>query len=545
MPVACAGRGLCRGSPVRRDALHRAAVRYLGCEFLRPCSMTRPMLRRAAVLSLLVATLAPAAEAQNRPRRTAEPKTDAAQQRVDTIPVRPTTTGAATVDSSVTARYRDAARRIVEAATRDSSAWHRLAELTDTFGPRLSGTQALEKALDWTVEQMTRDGFDRVWTEPVMVPVWVRGEESATLTVPYVDRLPMLGLGGSVGTPPEGVEAEVMVVSTFAELTARCAEARGKIVLFNAPFVTYGQTVAYRSGGGRAASQCGAVAALVRSVASGSMATPHTGATRYTPPVADGATPPPPDVTPIPIAAITVEDAGRLHRMARRGTPLRLRLKMEARTLPDAPSRNVLAEIRGSEHPEQVVVMGGHTDSWDVGTGAMDDAGGVVAAWEALRLLKTLGLRPRRTIRVVGWTNEENGLRGGTEYARAHAAELPNHVLAIESDGGTFQPLGFGFAGKNDAFALLEQVGPLLAPFGAGRITRGGGGADIGPMAPAGVPQMSLNVDGRRYFYYHHTEADAMDVIDPVELARCAAAMAIMAYVVADMPERLPHGSTP
>ena len=502
------------------------------------------MLRRAAAFAVLAATFAPAAHAQAR-RTPPQPKTDASQQRVDTVPIRPTTGSSASADSSVTRAYRAAAQRIVEAATRDSSAWHRLAELTDTFGPRLSGTQALEKALDWVTAQMTRDGFDRVWTEPVMVPVWVRGQESATLTVPYVDPLPMLGLGGSVGTPPEGIEAEVMVVSTFAELTARCADARGKIVLFNAPFVTYGQTVAYRSTGGRAASQCGAVAALVRSIASGSMGTPHTGATRYTAPVADGAAPPALDVTPIPVAALTVEDAGRLHRMARRGTPLRLRLKMEAHTLPDAPSRNVLAEIRGSEHPEQIVVMGGHTDSWDVGTGAMDDAGGVVAAWEALRILKTLGLRPRRTIRVVGWTNEENGLRGGTEYARAHAAELPNHLLAIESDGGTFQPLGFGFAGKNDAFALLEQVGPLLAPFGAGRITRGGGGADIGPMAPAGVPQMSLNVDGRRYFYYHHSEADAMDVIDPVELARCAAAMAIMAYVVADMPTALPHGSAP
>lgn len=504
------------------------------------------MLRRAAAVLLAVLPTAPLA-AQTRPA----PKTDASMQRVDTVPVRPAATSAsasgALADTSITAMFRDVSRRITAAATQDSSAWHRLAYWTDTFGPRFSGTPHLERALDWLVAEMRRDGFDRVWEEPVMVPAWVRGEESATLTVPYEDRLPMLGLGGSVGTPPEGIEAPVLVVSDFDELTARCADAAGKIVLFDAPFTSYGRTVAYRTSGARAASQCGAVAALVRSIAPRSLATPHTGAMRYTDPAADGAgdpaLAPPLDITPIPAAAITLEDASRLHRMQRRGTPLRLRLKMDARTLPDAPSRNVLAEIRGAERPEEVIVMGGHSDSWDVGTGAMDDGGGVVAAWEALRLLKELGLRPRRTIRVVGWVNEENGLRGGTAYAREHAEELSNHLLAIESDGGTFQPTGFGFTGRHDAFGLLEQVGPLLDPIGAGRITRGGGGADISPMRPAGVPQMSLSVDGTRYFHYHHTEADAMEVVDPVELARCAAAMAIMAYVVADMPERLPHGS--
>ncbi len=186
--------------------------------------------------------------------------------------------------------------------------------------------------------------------------------------------------------------------------------------------------------------------------------------------------------------------------------------------------------------------MGGHIDSWDVGQGAMDDGGGVVAAWEAVRVLKSLGLRPRRTIRVVGWTNEENGLRGGNAYARDYRADMERHILAIESDGGTFQPTGFGFTGRHEAFAIVEQVGPLLASIGAAAITRGGGGADISPMRPFGVPQMSLSVDGTRYFHYHHTEADTMDKIDPTELARCAAAMAIMAYVVADLPMALPRG---
>jgi carboxypeptidase Q len=214
---------------------------------------------------------------------------------------------------------------------------------------------------------------------------------------------------------------------------------------------------------------------------------------------------------------------------------------MEARTLPDAPSRNVVAELRGRERPEEVVVLGGHSDSWDVGQGALDDAGGVVAAWEAVRLLKTLGLQPRRTVRVVGWVNEENGLRGGTAYRDAHLAELPRHVAAIEADAGVFRPLGFGFSGSDAAFALVQQVGRLLEPIGAGAITRGGGGADIGPIMQQGVPGLGLNVAGERYFWYHHSDADTIDKVDPRELGQCVAALAVMAYVLAELPEGLPR----
>jgi carboxypeptidase Q len=215
---------------------------------------------------------------------------------------------------------------------------------------------------------------------------------------------------------------------------------------------------------------------------------------------------------------------------------------MAAETLPDAPSRNVIGELRGSERPDEVVVMGGHIDSWDVGRGAMDDAGGVVAAWQALRVLKALGLRPRRTIRVVGWTNEENGLRGGAAYRDAHRSAVPQHVLAIESDAGVFRPLGFGFTGSDSAYALVRQIGRLLERIGAGEIQRGGGGADIGPIMALGVPGMGLNVDGTKYFWYHHTDADTVDKLDPREVALCVATLAVMAYVVADMPERLPSG---
>lgn len=441
---------------------------------------------------------------------------------------------AARAQTDVVAAYRPIADRIIAEATRDSAAWRRIAELGDRFGPRLSGTAALERAIDWVLAEMQRDGLDAVRGEPVMVPVWIRGRESATLVTPRSADLPMLGLGGSVGTPRDGITADVLVVASFDELAARAAEAKGKIVLFDAPFTTYGETGRYRREGAIAAAKVGAVAVLIRSVGPYGMRTPHTGSMRY-----DDAVP------KIPAAALAMEDAMMLHRMADRGERISVTLKMEARTAPDAPSRNVVGELRGRERPDEVVVMGGHIDSWDVGLGAMDDAGGVVAAWEALRVLKRLGLQPRRTIRVVGWTNEENGLRGGNAYRDAHAAELDRHVLAIESDGGVFAPEGFGFTGSDDAFGVIRQVGRLLAPIGAGTITRGGGGADIGPIMQRGVPGMGLQVDGSRYFWYHHTQADTPDKLDPADVAKCVAAMAVMAYVVADLEDPLPRAAAP
>jgi carboxypeptidase Q len=293
--------------------------------------------------------------------------------------------------------------------------------------------------------------------------------------------------------------------------------------------------VQYRWAGAIAAAKAGAVAALLRSVSPFEMRQPHTGVTHY-------------DSTakPIPFAAISIEDAAMLHRMQQRGQRVVVTLKMEAHMLPDAPSRNVVAEITGAASPEEVVVMGGHTDSWDVGAGAMDDGGGVVVAWEALRLMKRLGLRPRRTVRVVGWVNEENGDRGGEAYRDTHVAQLARHVLAIESDGGVFRPSGFGFSGSDSAFTLVQRVGRLLARIGADTVAKGGGGTDIGPIMERGVPGMGLNTDGTRYFWYHHSDADTVDKLDPHEMAECVAAMAVMAYVVADLPEPLPRGpSTP
>jgi carboxypeptidase Q len=426
--------------------------------------------------------------------------------------------------------YGDVARRIIAAALADSSAYARLGVLVDRFGHRFSGSDELEHALDWILTEMRADGLENVRGEPVMVPRWVRGTESATLIEPRARPLPMLGLGGSVGTSPEGITAEVMVVESWEELEARGEEAQGKIVLYNVPFTTYGRTVQYRVNGANAAARVGAVASLLRSVTPVSLQSPHTGMMTY----AD-------DVPRIPSAAITVEDAMMLQRMSDRGERIVVRLQMEADTLPDRESRNVVAEWRGSELPDEIVVMGGHIDSWDVGQGAMDDAGGSVAAWEAVRLLQRLGLRPRRTIRVVLWTNEENGLRGGTVYRDTHMNALDRHVLAIESDGGVFKPLGFGFSGSDEAFGVVSEIGRFLDPIGAGTISRPGGGADIGPIMREGVPGMGLRVDGEKYFWYHHTDADTIDKLDPRELAECVAAMAVMAYVVADLPDALPR----
>lgn len=425
-------------------------------------------------------------------------------------------------------KYAGVAKRILEEASADSSGYFRLAELCDRFGPRLSGSSNLFDASRWILEQMHRDGFANVHAEEVMVPHWVRGEESLHMQAPYAKSLSMLGLGGSVSTPPEGIVAEAFVVNSFNELAKRSAEAKGKIVVFDVPYTTYGETVTYRWRGAIDAARAGAVASLVRSVTPLSLNTSHTGSMGYF------------DSLPkIPHAAITPEDASAMHRLQERGTPVRLHLRMQARTLPDTLSHNLLAEIPGTEFPEEVVVFGGHIDSWDVGQGAHDDAGGCVAAWEALRILSRLGLHARRTIRVVLWTNEENGARGGKAYAEAHAKEVDKHILAIEADAGIFKPRGFGFTGSDAASGVARAIGALLAPIGADTVWRGGGGVDISPLTRLGVPSAGLNVEGSRYFWYHHSPADTVDKIDPRDFSECAAALAVFAYVAADLPERL------
>ena len=427
--------------------------------------------------------------------------------------------------------YRQPAARLIEAARSDPTAWERLTHLTDTYGHRLSGSAALEAALRWAAAEMEKDGLDGVRLEKVMVPRWVRGAESARIVEPYPSELAMLGLGNSVGTPPGGVAAELVVVRSFDELDARADSVRGRIVLFNVPFTTYADTVRYRTSSAARAARHGAVAALVRSIGPPGLRTPHTGALRYE----EG-------TAPIPAAALATEDADRLQRLADRGTRVVVRLAMEARMEGEAESANLVAELRGRERPGEIVVVGGHIDSWDVGTGAVDDAGGCIVTWEAVRLVRALGLRPRRTLRVVLWTNEENGLRGAFAYRDQHRAELADHVLALESDSGVFKPLGFGFTGSDSARQTVRAIASLLAPLGATEIGATGGGADVGPIVQAAqVPAMSLTVEQSRYFTLHHTPADTVDKLDPREVAACAGAVAVMAYVVADLPERLPR----
>ncbi len=427
-------------------------------------------------------------------------------------------------------RYRAAAARIIGAALTSDRAYSRLAHLTDHIGNRLSGSQNLERAVEWAISEMKRDGLDNVRGEKVMVPHWVRGEESLEMLAPVSRKLQMLGLGNSVGTPAEGITAEVVVVRSFEELDRLGEQVRGKIVVYNAPYANYGATVAYRWGGASRAARYGAVAALVRSITPVSLQTPHTGAMGYDP-----------DQPKIPTAAVTIEAAEFLQRMNDRGDHPRLRLKMEAKFLPDAESANVIAELKGSEKPDEIVLIGGHFDSWDVGQGAHDDGGGCIVAWEAVRLLKELGLKPRRTIRVVLYTNEENGLRGGDAYHNAHRAEIAKHILAIESDSGVYRPEGFGLAATAplQARSNMVEIAKLLSGIGADQIAADGGGADIGPMMREGVVGASLDVDGAHYFDIHHTPADTLDKVNPRELALCVATMAVMAYVVADLPESL------
>lgn len=435
--------------------------------------------------------------------------------------------------------YRDVAAKIIATARADRGAYKKLAYLTDHVGARLAGSPNLDKAIAWAAQTMKDDGLE-VRTEKVMVPHWVRGTEEAAITAPVSRPLRVLTLGGSVATPKGGITAPVVVVRDWKELDAKAEQIKGAIVVYNVAMPAwsedggagYGKTVAYRSAGASQAAKRGAVAALVRSVTAKSLSTPHTGAMRYDP-----------DQPKIPTASITVEDAELLDRLTR-DSSVTMRLRLEPQQLPDVESANVIGELRGREKPDEIVVIGGHIDSWDVGQGAHDDGAGCVTMMQAVHLLKRLGLQPRRTIRVVLFTNEENGIRGARAYAETHKDELAKTVLALESDSGGFAPRGFGIEHRDAEAAKrtrarLSDVTALLAPLGKLRTTEGYSGTDIGPMKPAGVPLVGLEVDSSTYFDYHHTEADTLDKVDPQDLADMVAAVAVLAYVVADMPGRV------
>jgi carboxypeptidase Q len=444
-------------------------------------------------------------------------------------------------------QYRSAAARLIGAALSSDHAWQRMSELCDGIGHRLSGSPSLERAVRWAEAAMKEDGLERVRLQRARVPVWVRGEERAEMILPRRQPLSMLGLGRSIGTPAGGIAADVVVATSFASLAAMPDSAiRGRIVLWDVPFTTYGETVAYRSRGAVVAARRGAIASLVRSVGPVSLRTPHTGnMSAYS------------DTVPkIPAAAVTIEDATMIRRLLERGERVRIHLAMNAQTLPDTISHNVIGEIRGRTKPDEVVVVGGHLDSWDVGTGAHDDGGGCVISMEALRLIKQLGLRPQRTIRCVLWTNEENGTRGATAYADSLGDAVRGHVAAIESDGGVETPVGFGFRAflpgteKTDsvrtqlATTRAAEIARLLEAVGANRVRSDGGGADITPLMKKGVLGIAHQTTMAHYFDWHHTESDMLDKVDPITLRQNVAAMAVLLYVLADMPEPL-AGPTP
>jgi hypothetical protein len=451
---------------------------------------------------------------------------------------------AAAEPAKISETYRESSQKLIAAALADQEGLQRLQYLCDRIGNRVSGSESLERAIVWAAAEMKKAGLENVQTPAVKVPKWVRGKESATLLAPIQKPLQLLGLGMSVGTPAEGITADVITVNTFDELTALGrAKVAGKIVLFNPTWQGYGQTVVYRSSGASRAAELGAVAVLVRSMTGHSLSTPHTGALQYL----DG-------MPKIPAAAVTVEDAAMINRLSKSGVPVRVRLSMEAHQEADADSHNVMGEIRGSEKPNEVVVLGGHIDSWDIGQGANDDGSGIMATFQAVALIKKLGLKPRRTIRVVFWVNEENGGAGGRAYGAMLGEAVKDHVAAIEMDGGAEKPVGFGFgsggggrgggrgagaATSSAAFNRAVEIGKLLENIDAGKVSAGGGGSDISPLMAAGVPGFGVQTVGLHYFDWHHTNSDTFDKIVPLEFQQNVASLAVLSYVLADMPERI------
>lgn len=424
--------------------------------------------------------------------------------------------------------------RLRAEAFRTHGAHEDLAWLCDHVGHRLSGSPQLDQAITWAQDRMKAAGLSNVHAEPVLVPHWVRGTERTEMLAPLPQPLNILGLGGSVGTPEGGLTAEVVVVGSFDELEKLGGAVKGKIVLFDVPYQGYGHTVVYRHDGAAKAAKHGAVAALVRSVSPVSLDTPHTGAMDYDP-----------AYPKIPTASVTLEASTQMRRMQARGERIRLKLEMGAKTLPDAPSANVVGEIRGTGKPDEVVLLSGHLDSWDVGQGAQDDGAGTVITLEAARLIQRLGLRPRRTIRVVLWTNEENGLRGGKAYRDAHRAEFGNIIAAFESDSGSERIKALSLElwkaspeAKAGALASLKSLGSVLEPFGPIELRLGGSGADVSPMVAEGVPGIGVGHAATHYFDVHHSRADTFDKVEKDDLAHNAAVLASFAFALAQSDVR-------
>jgi hypothetical protein len=466
------------------------------------------------------------------------------------------------VAGPLAAKYKADAERILRAAETDEDGYVALTYLCDHIGKRLSGTPQLNTAIAWGAELMRKAGLQNVTVQPVMVPRWVRGSESGAMMYkgeagPITRPLHMIGLGMSVGTPKEGITAPVVFVPSFDALDAMTPEqVKGKIVVYNPGWHGYAVNTQYRTYGASRAAAKGAVAMLVRSATGLAMQIPHTGTLVY-----DAKQP------KIPAAAITVEDALMIERLAKEG-PVTVNLQMDAHMEADVEAGNVMGEIVGSEHPEQVVSIGGHIDSWDVGQGAQDDGSGIMAAYQAVTLIHKLGLKPKRTIRLVFWVNEENGDAGGQAYRKMIGEKIGDQVAAIEMDGGAEKPLGIGYGSMSgprrprngasatgaspgppdlkampgdvkESVAALQDIVSMLGPIGTDTVSAGGGGTDIEPLTADGVPGLSPRTTGEHYFDWHHTEADTLDKVDPVEFRKNAAMLSVVTYVLADMDRRL------
>ena len=440
--------------------------------------------------------------------------------------------------------------KIRDTAMTSDYAWERTADMTDLIGPRLSGSAGAAAAVTQVAEAMRKLGA-RVTLQPVKVPHWVRGVETGEL-VEYrgrpagiTQRVVLSALGGSGATPADGLKAEVVVVSSFDELKQRAAEVKGRIVLFDVPFdqhmadrglagQAYGQGSNYRVNGPRVAAEMGAAAALVRSVGGANYRLPHTGNSG----LQDGAR--------IPAAAVTVEDAMLMSRLAKRG-PLAMRLVLTPKILPDADSYNVIADLPGTDKADEVVIVSGHLDSWDLATGAHDDAAGVASAMAVFDTLKKLDYRPRRTIRMIAWMNEENGTRGARAYLEAQQANAGTHIGAIESDNGAGRPFGRRASVPATSTKLFAPLQAALQPIGAGVFQRQDAlsTGDLSGLERAGVPSFAPLIDTSAYFDYHHTAADTLDKVDPDNLRRHVAVMTVTAWFLANVEEPVGRANVP
>eukprot|EP00823_Brevimastigomonas_motovehiculus_P001446 TRINITY_DN11971_c0_g1_i1.p1 TRINITY_DN11971_c0_g1~~TRINITY_DN11971_c0_g1_i1.p1 ORF type:complete len:470 (+),score=77.80 TRINITY_DN11971_c0_g1_i1:41-1411(+) len=416
--------------------------------------------------------------------------------------------------------------------------WNKLADFVDTIGPRIAGSDRMDAAIAYMKNQLTQDGFTNVHGENATVPHWVRGEEKLIMHSPRYHPMSLLGMGLTVGSNGN-ITAEAIVVTDFDDLKAKAAQGltQGKIVVYNPkcdwkkePIDCYGKLIDYRYKASSEASRVGAVASLSRSLAAFSIYSPHTGNQRYQE-----------DIKPIPCATIPVEEAELLERIQKRGQKILLSLVMNDKNMPEVVQENVIAELKGSEHPEQVILIGGHLDSWDVGQGAMDDGAGVYISWAAMYYMKKLNIKPKRTIRLTCWLAEEFGSPGAKQYFTDHKNELKNIDMVIESDMGVFEPQGILFTGSDAALAQMKKISERLNVLNASEVAIGAELPDAGVFTQAGIPGFSLKTQNDHYFWFHHSNGDSMTMLDPNHLDIGALTFAIYTLSVANLDDMLPR----